>query len=149
MKNKFTILLFILQSSITYAQENVENQVFQKVEKSDNPKAKSNNQILTFVEVDAEYPGGLQSMIQFLAKNIKYPTRAVVKNIEGKLTIRFVVDTKGKISGAKILRGMPECPECEAEALRVIKKMPKWKPALNNGKKVNAYFDLPIVFRLN
>ena len=132
MKNTLTILIFTLLTSFAFTQNRA-----------------INDEIYAFVEVEAEYPGGNKALIKFLAKNIRYPNRAVREEIEGKLVVRFVINQKGKVAGAKIQQGMPSCPECEKEALRVVNKMPKWKPATVKGEKVKAYFDLPISFRLN
>ncbi len=100
------------------------------------------------VEEDAEFPGGRKAMLQYLANNIRYPESAVAAGIEGKTTLRFVVDVDGKISDVKVLRGIAGCKECDAEAARVIRTMPKWKPGKNGGKAVKSYFDLPVVFKL-
>lgn len=106
------------------------------------------DEIALIVEEDAEFPGGRKAMLQYLANNIKYPESAVAAGIEGKSTLRFVVDIDGKISDVKVLRGIAGCKECDAEAARVIRSMPKWKPGKNGGKAVKSYFDLPVVFKL-
>ena len=106
------------------------------------------DEIAVFVEEDAEFPGGRKAMLQYLGKNINYPESAVAAGIEGKTTLRFVVDTDGRISDVKILRPLPGCKECDAEAARVVRSMPKWKPGKNGGKAVKSYFDLPVVFKL-
>lgn len=109
---------------------------------------KKEEEIAIFVEEEAEFPGGTKAMRQYLANNIKYPESAIAAGIEGKTTLRFVVDTEGRISDVKVLRALPGCKECDQEAIRVVKTMPKWKPAKNGGKAVKAYFDLPVVFKL-
>src|SRR5690606_27951494 len=98
---------------------------------------KNDEEVLTFVEQEAEFVGGVNAMIKYLAENIKYPDNAVKNNIQGKVYIRFIVDKAGNINTVKVIKGIPDCPECDAEAVRVIKGMPKWNPAMQNGKPVN------------
>jgi protein TonB len=100
------------------------------------------------VDEKAEFPGGRSRLMEFLAKNIHYPEIARDLGIEGKSYFQFVVDRKGEISKIQIIRGISDCPECDAEAKRVIGKMPIWKPARVNGKPVDSYFQMPINFVL-
>lgn len=103
---------------------------------------------ITIVDIDAEFPGGFSSMVTFLSRNLVYPEDAVRAGIEGKATIRFVVEKDGSIGNIAVQRGVPNCPDCDKEAVRVIKKMPKWKPGEINGKIVRSYYSLPISFKL-
>jgi len=105
-------------------------------------------EIESFVEEDAEFPGGYAEMMKFFGKNMKYPEIAVQAGIEGRTTVRFVVERDGSISNVTIQRGVPGCPECDKEAIRVIKSMPKWKPGKNGGKAVRSYFSMPVTFKL-
>ena len=102
----------------------------------------------TIVDEQAGFPGGKAGMDQFLALNLEYPDVATDKGIEGKCYIKFVVDRDGSISHPDVVKKVPDCPECDAEALRVIRKMPKWNPAKLNGKIVDSYVILPISFVL-
>ncbi len=104
-------------------------------------------QVFQVVEHSAVFSGGFAEMNKFLADNIKYPEQAVKDSVQGKVMLSFVVETDGSISDVKILRGLSE--ECDAEAVRVIKSMPKWEPAKNKGKKVRQEFVLPVTFNLN
>lgn len=101
------------------------------------------------VEESAEFPGGRAAMMKFLGDKMKYPETAVQAGIEGKCYLRFIVGTDGSIQDVKVTRGVPDCPECDREAMRVVRSMPKWKPGKNGGKGVRSYFDLPVNFRLN
>ncbi len=94
---------------------------------------------------DPEFPGGRKAMMQFLKENIKYPPLAC---IDGRVSLRFVIDHEGNIdhSSIQVLRGMPNCPECDQEAIRLVKLMPQWKPAKEGGKTVKSEFHLPIKF---
>lgn len=99
-------------------------------------------------EEPATYKGGVQEMKLFLAQNMRYPNSAIEDNLEGKAYLRFVIDTKGKVTNVRVLRGVADCPECDREAIRVIKAMPAWNPGKIDGELVNSYFDLPVTFRL-
>ena len=93
-----------------------------------------------------EYPGGLGAMKKFLADNIVYPLPAHRSGLEGTVLLSFVVNQNGDISGIQVLRtpGMG----LEAEAIRVLKSMPRWSPGKNNGVPVNVRFTLPITFAI-
>lgn len=104
-------------------------------------------QVFQVVEHSAVFSGGFEEMDKFLADNIKYPEQAVKDRVQGKVMLSFVVETDGSINDVKILRGISK--ECDAEAVRVIKSMPKWEPAKNKGKKVRQEFVLPVTFNLN
>lgn len=111
-------------------------------------KVEEKEEILTFVAEEAAFPGGTAEMMKYLAKNIKYPEVAIQAGIQGKVTLRFVVGKDGAIENVTVARGVPGCPECDKEAIRVVKSMPKWKPAKNDGKVVKSYFNLPVTFKL-
>lgn len=102
--------------------------------------------IFTFVEEQAEFPGGEEARITFLQKNIKYPALARENGIEGRVYVTFVVGPDGSIRDVKVLRGIGG--GCDEEAMRVVKMMPPFKPAKQNGRPVNVQFNMPIVFSL-
>ena len=93
-----------------------------------------------------EFPGGRDSLNKFLIKNIKYPVQAKEDNIQGTVYVSFVVSSLGEINNIKILRGIGF--GCDEEAIRVVKKMPIWKPGKQNGKEVSVIFNLPVNFNL-
>lgn len=95
------------------------------------------------VDIQPEFPGDVRA---YLASKLQYPDQAREAGIEGRVVIRFVVDEEGGISGAFVQRSVGG--GCDEEALRVVRGMPKWKPATVNGKAVKAYFSLPIKFTL-
>lgn len=103
-------------------------------------------EIFDLVEVQAEYPGGASAMKEYLQKNIVVPESVRSGKVKGKCYLKFVVSTTGNVSNVKVIRGIPDCKECDAEAVRVVKAMPNWTPAKNNGKPVDCYFNLPISF---
>lgn len=107
------------------------------------------NEIYRVPDEQASFPGGMQEMRAYIVKNIVYPENAVEEMLEGKSFIRFVVAKDGTISHLQLMRGVQDCRECDQEAIRLIKSMPKWIPAKVKGKAVNSYYTLPIVFKLN
>lgn len=111
-------------------------------------KNETENDIVLFVDEDPAYPGGMEAFIKFLSSNIHYPERALNKGIQGKCLVGFIVDKEGNIIDVKVLQKVKKCRECDAEAVRVIKLMPQWKPGEINGKPVKCRFQVPINFKL-
>ena len=101
-----------------------------------------------FVDIEAEFPGGFPAMMKFIQDNLVYPQSGIEMGAQGKCYLRFVVGDDGEISSVKVMRGISGCPECDREAVRVIKEMPKWKPGKIKGASVASFFDLPINFTL-
>ena len=101
---------------------------------------------LLFAEQMPSYPGGQKKLFQFINDHIKYPAIARENGVEGNVTVQFVVSSSGKISGIKVLRDIGA--GCGAEAVRVVKKMPKWLPGKQNGKPVSVQMTLPVRFVL-
>jgi len=116
--------------------------------KEPEPEPEKEPEIFKYVEEDAEFPGGMAAMRKYLAENIVYPQTAKELDIQGKCYLTFVVSAAGNISNVTVVRGVPDCPECDKEAVRVIRNMPKWKPGKNGGKAVNCHFNLPVTFTL-
>ena len=98
------------------------------------------------IDVMPEYPGGMNAMFEFIQKNVKYPKASRDKGIEGKVYVEFVVEKDGSISDINVLRGVND--EINAEAIRVLKAMPKWKPGMNEGKVVRVHYVMPFSFKL-
>jgi len=109
-------------------------------------KEQQAKELFTLVETMPEFPGGQENMFRFIGQNIKYPIKAKDYGVTGIVYVTFIIDSDGKVFGAKILRGIS--PECDAEALRVINMMPDWKPGTQKGKNVNVQCNLPIKFSL-
>ena len=103
-------------------------------------------QIFTIVENQPEFPGGMEALYKYLAQNIKYPQLARDNNITGKVYVTFVVEKDGSIANPKVLRDIGG--GCGAEAIRVVKSMPKWTPGKQRGKAVRVQFNLPVNFNL-
>ena len=105
-------------------------------------------EIYTYVDEDPEFPGGYAAMMAFIQKNFNYPQVAIENNIQGKCYVKFVVRGDGGVSGVQVERGIAGCPECDKEAVRVVKMMPGWKAGKVNGKSVSTLYRLPINFAL-
>lgn len=106
-------------------------------------------EVHTSVEKEAFFPGGYPALMSYIQANLVYPTEGIEINAQGKCYLRFIVDYEGRISSVKVLRGIPGCPECDREAIRVLKSMPEWEPGKVGGVSVSSYFDLPINFSLS
>ena len=109
-------------------------------------QTKKNNMVFDIVEVMPQDPGGQIAMLQYLMKNIKYPEQAMKEGIQGRVTVRFIVEKDGSISDVKPVLSVH--PLLNKEAVRVVKSMPKWSPGKHNGKPVRVRFNLPVMFKL-
>ena len=105
--------------------------------------------VLTFAEVMPEFPGGMEKLLDYLKKNIIYPTVYEEQGMEGKVYVQFVVTAVGEITNPVVLRGVPNAELFSKEALRVVRSMPKWNPGMNDGKNVSVKTTIPIAFKLN
>ena len=106
----------------------------------------SDDQTFSVVEQMPEYPGGMRAGLEFMARNLRYPTKAREAGKQGRVIVQFVVRKDGSLSDFKVLR--PVDPWLDAEAIRVISTMPKWKPGMQEGKPVSVKFTLPVTFML-
>ena len=106
---------------------------------------KKEEEIFTFVDEEAQFNG---SIGEFIQKKLVYPQTAIELGVQGKCYLKFTVNTDGSIADVHVVRGVPDCPECDKEATRVIRAMPNWKPGKMNGKEVRTYVQVPINFTL-
>lgn len=102
--------------------------------------------IFDVVESMPEFPGGQAALMQYLAKNIKYPTISQENGTQGRVIVQFVVNKDGGIVDAKVVRSVD--PYLDKEALRVVGTMPKWTPGKQRNKPVRVKYTLPVMFRL-
>ena len=102
--------------------------------------------IFEVVEEQPEFPGGMEALLKYLAKNINYPESAVDNGIQGKVMVRFVVERDGSVSAVETYKSVD--PALDKEAVRVVKTLPKWKPGRQQGKAVRTRYIVPVVFRL-
>ena len=120
------------------------------VEKAVKEKApepvEQDNKVYNSVEQMPEFPGGVAEMMKFLQMNIKYPPTAAANKIEGRVIVQFIIDATGQVGDVKVVRSVDE--ELDAEAVRVVKSMPKFTPGRQDGKAVAVWYTLPISFKL-
>lgn len=105
------------------------------------------DRIFDIVEENAQFPGGDAECLKWIAKNLKYPSICQEQGVQGRVMVRFVVNRDGSIVDVETVRS-PD-PNLSKEAERVVKMMPKWKPARQGNKTVRSRFNLPVMFRLN
>lgn len=129
-----------IEESIVSMDDDIEVKVFEDVEEDDEEK------IFVIAENMPEFPGGDVALFRWVSNNIKYPVIAQENGITGKVYLNFVVNKHGDIENVTVSRGVD--PSLDKEAIRVVKKMPKWKPGLQRNKPVNVSFFLPINFQL-
>ena len=103
--------------------------------------------VFDVVEQMPEFPGGIDGMMKFLIENVRYPEAAFEAEVEGRVLVQFIVETDGVISNAKVIKKVND--DLDAEAIRVVGSMPKWKPGMQNGKTIRVRYTLPITFRLH
>lgn len=110
-------------------------------------KKVDNDSIYQIVEQMPEFPGGIDKLATYISENIKYPEAAKEKGVSGRVFISFVIEKDGAVSNVEVARGIGK--ECDDEAVRVVKAMPKWKPGLMKGKPVRVNYMLPVNFKLD
>ena len=98
------------------------------------------------VEQVPEYPGGMRACMKFLSDNIRYPEAALKAGIEGKVISSIVIHSDGSVVDVEVVKSVS--PELDAEAVRVLRSMPKWKPGMQDGKPVRVRFTFPIKFQI-
>ena len=101
---------------------------------------------MAMVEQKPQFQGGDAEMYKWLGNNINYPPAAAEEGVSGKVTVQFIVEKDGSITNVSVVRG--KHPALDAEAVRVVKKMPKWIPGRNNGAPVRVTYMLPVTFKL-
>lgn len=121
----------------------VQEQVIVKEPEPEKPKEE---EIFVAVEQMAEFPGGQAALMKWLGQNIRYPEAAQQNDIQGRVIVKFVVEKDGSIGQVTVVKGVDK--DLDREAIRVVKKMPKWQPGKNNGVAVRSYFNLPVTFKL-
>lgn len=133
------------EQEIILDSESDENEVVEIVE-IEEVKEEAKPTVFAFAEQMPEYPGGDVALRQWIAKEIIYPPVARENDIQGKVYIRFVVTETGKVANVTISRGAD--PILDEEAVRVVSKLPNFKPGKQGGKNVSVYYSVPINFSL-
>jgi protein TonB len=131
------LLFFSLTSFFSFSQVLVSNS-------SDTTKSP----IFDSADVEAEFPGGADSLRKFIFDNINMVSIIEFsdKEMYNKVIVRFVVNQDGDVEQVEIDKAGTYCPPCNIEALRLVKSMPKWSPGKVKGEAVSMYFRLPIIF---
>ena len=109
-------------------------------------EASDEGEIFQVVEQMPEFPGGIQALMAYLSKNIKYPSVAQDNGIQGRVLVSFVVNKDGSIVDPEVIKSVDAA--LDKEAMRVIKAMPKWNPGKQRGKPVRVKYTVPVLFRL-
>lgn len=106
-----------------------------------------NQQTFRIVEDLPQFPGGAVELMKWLTNNLRYPTTAQRQKIQGKVVVQFIVNRDGNVSDIKVIKSLN--PDCDREALRVVRMMPKWKPGVQHDKPCRTMVCIPIIFKLN
>lgn len=116
--------------------------IMQKVNTEDD------DDIFDVVEEMPVFPGGQTGLMEFIAKNLRYPVKAQKEGIQGRVIARFIVEKDGSVSNLAVARRSASS-ELDAEAIRVLSTMPKWTPGKQRGKEVRVKYTVPIAFKLS
>lgn len=114
---------------------------------SDSLAVEKEPEIVDFAEQIPEFPGGQDSMIKFIIENIVYPNKALKEKTQGTVKVVCIVEKDGSLSNIRSV-GKEVGGGCDEEAVRVIRMMPKFKPAIQNGNPVRIKMTIPIKFKL-
>jgi protein TonB len=123
----------------------VEEEEQEEEEKIEEEVDENGEKVWIVVDVMPSYSGGQEALNSFLAKNLKYPVKAIEKGIQGTVYVQFVVEKDGGIGKVKIVRSANKY--LDKEAIRVIKLMPEWNPGMQEGEAVRTWFTLPVRFK--
>ncbi|MFC0518307.1 energy transducer TonB [Mucilaginibacter angelicae] len=99
--------------------------------------------IVCVFTTDPEFPGGIDGLRSFIKKKLRWPGKGY-DDIEGRVIVTFTVETSGELTNIKVVRGLSS--EIDKEAIRLMRKSPKWKPAFQNGKPKRVQYSMPISF---
>ena len=147
---RFKYLLFVplaialLAMNNTTIRANVQKKVVKTTKTT--KKADASNKVYEVVEQMPTFPGGDAALMKYLAENIKYPVSAQKAKEQGRVVVQFIVEKDGAVTGVKTVRSVT--PVLDAEAVRVIKAMPKWTPGRQGGQPVRVNYNVPVSFRL-
>lgn len=97
-------------------------------------------------DIEAEFPGGIDALMNFMLENVRYPQSSIEINEQGRVFLSFIVAKDGSISDVKVVKGISD--SLNAEAIRVVKSMPNWKPALLADQPVKSIVRIPVNFQL-
>ncbi|WP_020533648.1 TonB family protein [Flexithrix dorotheae] len=127
--------------------EELDQETDEILSESTSTKSKLNTEVFTVVEEHPEFVGGTDAFYKYLSREIKYPSEAREKGVEGRVYVEFVVERDGSLSEVKTVKGIGA--GCDKEAERVLKNSPSFKPGVQRGKPVRVRMSVPIVFKLD
>jgi len=135
----FSLCLSLI-SALTFSQN---NELIEAYDIREEPAKVEKNKIFEIVEQQAEFPGGgIGAMLNYIKTEFIYPKKSIEDKDQGVVYVQFVVERNGKITNIRIRRGLTD--ELDLEAIRVVKSMPKWKPAEVKNKTVRSRFTIPV-----
>ena len=139
------LVITLLAMNSTAMRANVQKKVVKtnKITK----KSGANDKVYVVVEQMPSFPGGDSALLKYLLANVKYPVPALKAQKQGRVMVRFTVEKDGAISDVKVARSVT--PSLDAEAVRVVKAMPKWTPGKQDGQLVRVRYNVPVSFKLN
>ena len=126
---------------------NNESTAIESMQAKHKARVAQTTKVFETAEVMPEFTGGKSALMSYLAKNLKYPASAAKAKKQGKAVVGFIVDQSGNIKDVKVMKSAGNA-ELDAEAIRVVKAMPKWTPGTIGGKAVDVKYSLPVQFRL-
>lgn len=148
---RFKYLLFVplaialLAMNSTAMRANVQKKVVKTTKAT--KKTSANDKVYEVCEQMPTFPGGDAAMMKYLSENVKYPALAIKAQEQGRVVVSFTVEKDGAISDVKVARSVT--PSLDAEAVRVVKAMPKWTPGKQDGQLVRVRYNVPVSFKLN
>ena len=155
-ENKYLLLFAMLMAfgtSSTYAQvldvknDDASGEVLKAKEViTDERPKEEETKVFDVVEQMPEFPNGQAALLKWIADNIKYPAIAEENGIQGRVVCTFIVERDGSITDVQVARSID--PSLDKEAVRVLKKMPKWKPGKQKGQPVRVKYTVPVTFKL-
>lgn len=135
-----------MAQSVTESRQSVKSEQVDTAAQRIRQQISDDDRLFGIVEENAQFRGGEEACLKWLKEHVRYPAEARQKGIEGRVIVSFTVNKDGSITNVKALRSPDESLSKEAE--RVVKMMPKWKPARQGNKTIRSRFQLPIQFRL-
>ena len=121
----------------------VEENTLEQVPEEPVPETKK---VYESVEQMPEFPGGVEGLMRYLQQNVQYPPMAVQNNVQGRVIVQFIIDETGQVGDVEVVRSVSE--EVDAEAVRVVKSLPKFEPGRQGGEPVSVWYTLPIAFKM-
>ena len=148
---RFKYLLFVplaialLAMNSTTIRANVQKKVVKTTKAT--KKTSASDKVYEVCEQMPTFPGGDAALMKYLSENVKYPALAIKAQEQGRVVVSFTVEKDGAISDVKVARSVT--PSLDAEAVRVVKAMPKWTPGKQDGQLVRVRYNVPVSFKLN